>query len=960
MIRRFTFAFLLGSLFFISAAQAATHPHLFFTADGVSGLRAKATSTHADIAQAIKASVGAYLGSGAISQGAFGDPREVADCIGGEAFAALLTNDSQYITLAKASLLGAVSWGDWSGGTGFDIERAHVVMNVAWAYDWLYGYLSDAERATVAKRLGDEADAYYAAASSAWWRDDYVQNHNWINHAAYGTAALALMGEDSRAGAWLADAQANYATLSTLLGGMGDASWHEGIAYQAYGLAFSLPFVLALEFAGTPMGDWAHLSDYGTWRAYNLVAEMPRETVLLSGDFYGFSEEETPMLLRIAASHARDGVAEWAAQQWLKSGRGTYLPQSIYPAFEYIFYDPSVSPIDPTSLALDARWPDDGASTMRSGFGNGSMAAAFRAGVYGGHFNWSRIKNGGAGHLNWGHDHNDDMGYTLFGAGTWLVPECSGYDAGVSSGTQAHNAAFHNTLLVDGMGQLGDDRVSDSEYNNPWFWSRESQSTFASTAHYAYAIANGAKLYPSSVGLTRFDRQLLFARGRYLAVRDELASSALHQFDTILHSMDAASVDGSWVRGNTKGGISLGVKVVAPAQFGATFLSQSASQLTKLDSDGNITEIQIHPATPSKQASMLLALMPVTTASWGARPAVMPLDAAQPQAGFLAPSVGETSNEETVVNISPGNTLSVGDLVTDGAAAAVARDLSGGLMRVLFVGHGHVADQSGARTLLATSSASALEADPQGDLLTVTGEGIADFRAYGPQVQRVTVNGTAVAFSHDGDQVVFPAVVATAGGSTGGTSGGTTGETTGASTGGSTTGDTPDAGMTTDAGSNTGNGMSNPPDAGSNTDGGTISTMDTGNTSDAGSNTGLGTIDAVDAGTTSEIGSNTGGGTSAVSGLRTDAPAPSGQVPARHKHGGCTTNRNGFGWMPLALVALALRRKSTVAVEPRRSSVGRLRGAHEGTPPLTGEMSRSDRGGPLAASKPPEAHFSVR
>ena len=70
---------------------------------------------------------------------------------------------------------------------------------------------------------------------------------------------------------------------------------------------------------------------------------------------------------------------------------------------------------------------------------------------------------------------------------------------------RANMTAFHNGLLIDGAGQLGDVRASDDETANPWFFGRDAQPLLlpTGTADYAVAGGRGASLYPSSAGLSR-------------------------------------------------------------------------------------------------------------------------------------------------------------------------------------------------------------------------------------------------------------------------------------------------------------------------------------------------------------------------------------------------------------------------------------------------------------------------
>src|SRR5207248_287700 len=88
------------------------------------------------------------------------------------------------------------------------------------------------------------------------------------------------------------------------------------------------------------------------------------------------------------------------------------------------------------------------------------------------------------------------------------VFEFIGYDAGRSTDYQypANQTAYHNAILVDGIGQLGDTRVSDSNYGNGWFFNRVSTPLFTptGTADYAIAGGKGAQLFATTLGISRW------------------------------------------------------------------------------------------------------------------------------------------------------------------------------------------------------------------------------------------------------------------------------------------------------------------------------------------------------------------------------------------------------------------------------------------------------------------------
>jgi MYXO-CTERM domain-containing protein len=107
---------------------------------------------------------------------------------------------------------------------------------------------------------------------------------------------------------------------------------------------------------------------------------------------------------------------------------------------------------------------------------------------------------------------------------------------------------------------------------------------------------------------------------------------------------------------------------------------------------------------------------------------------------------------------------SAGDISMSGSIAGmIAHDTTGAAVRAVIFGAGQISDQSGARLVLQTASAKALEANLVGTTLAVTGQGVGDFQAYSPKATAVTLNGTAVSATFEAGMITYPskAVVVT-------------------------------------------------------------------------------------------------------------------------------------------------------------------------------------------------------
>jgi hypothetical protein len=756
----------------VSALIAAAHPSLFFGTSDVPALRQAAQTTHASIASHITAILDSHLSDPAPSPGEYDDYRFLGNQVAVWAFGYQLTGKTQYAAIARSQLLTYAGWSSWDNGEsaalgGPDLNEAHMLLGSSIAYDWIYETLSPTDRTTIANKIGVEAQRVAAYLPGAWWVDQYLQNHNWIDTAGLGMAALALQGEDARAAGWLALVQNDLDELKATIGQIPDGSWHEGLPYEGYGLAMALPFWQAMRHAGPDYTDMGLLRGYGTMLLYAGTPDDPKQVILPFGDFTHWPGWQAVQISRFAASRFRDGFAEAAAQRYINSvGRGSFLPELWYDVFEFIGYDPTVAAADPRTLPLDGSFADIGAATLHSTWSTGDLALGFKAGVYGGFANFNRLAVQGSpagGWIDWGHDHNDDLSFWLFGRGVWLAPEAMGYDAGRSTDYTypANQTAYHNVILVDGLGQLGDTRVSDSNWNNPWFFSRISRPLFTptGTADYAIAGGKGAQLFASTQGISRWDRIVVLARGRYALVRDDIEAAAAHDYDWMCHFNDGVSFDttSGWVQGTGKSGQSLGVRVLAPLSWSATTGTQTAQLMDQFDPDAQVSWVRVRPSSKAAAAQFLTALIPVATAQWSSRTPVDRLDTNDVGAGAVV-APGSALEERWIFARAGSAGKTAGDLVLAGSQAGMAaRDASGSPIRAVLFGQGSISDQGGARLLLATQSATAIETKLAGGTLAVTGNPVHDFQAYAPGAAAVTLNGVTVAATLESGMVTYPA-----------------------------------------------------------------------------------------------------------------------------------------------------------------------------------------------------------
>ena len=125
-----------------------------------------------------------------------------------------------------------------------------------------------------------------------------------------------------------------------------------------------------------------------------------------------------------------------------------------------------------------------------------------------------------------GHVHPDANHFVLFGAGEWLIRD---------DGYRSKWTGQHNTLLIDGKGQLGEGKQ--------WFQGSEPLAVKArprilratSTPALDHVTGNATEAYPAELGLRRFHRHLLFFKPDVLIVADDVLVDRPGQLELRFH-----------------------------------------------------------------------------------------------------------------------------------------------------------------------------------------------------------------------------------------------------------------------------------------------------------------------------------------------------------------------------------------------------------------------------------------
>jgi hypothetical protein len=515
------------------ARLKGVHPRLYLTDERVAALRAAIATTHRDLWEEVRAQADGLVERGAPEyvedDGHSGAEqlwqREVGNAMPLLALTYVLSGEAKYLDAAQEWALASCRYPTWGLGEidGMDLATGHQLFGLGIVYDWCHSGLTEDARRTLRETLVKRTSAMFEAAAGGgvWWQRSYLQNHLWVNICGMSVAGLALYDEVDDAILWVGLPREKFARTMAVLGP--DGASHEGVGYWQYGVEYMLKFLyLAEDLLNEDLvgeGRWwpntaayyAHLTiPRDAWtRGSSIVdlADCPR------GNWYG-----PDYLLRGLARKYADGHAQWWAQQVDEAD--IEAPSARW--LNLLWYDPTVAPQPPTDLPTMRHFEDMGLVSARTDWSGGESLLVLKCGPFIGHEATGEFTYDPGG----GHVHPDAGHFVLFGQGEWLLRD---------DGYRAKWTGQHNTLLVDGCGQLGE--------GQQWFEGslcltaqaqpRVTRATSTVALDDIEADATGA--YPPDSGLRRFLRRLLFLKPNTLIVLDDLECDTARALELRFH-----------------------------------------------------------------------------------------------------------------------------------------------------------------------------------------------------------------------------------------------------------------------------------------------------------------------------------------------------------------------------------------------------------------------------------------
>jgi hypothetical protein len=458
------------------------------------------------------------------------------------------------LTGEKASLENAIGFmkvlldlEHWETGKELDsgMSAGNIMIGAALAYDWLYHDLPPDFREAFRRKLFYHARAMYHGGhlkknpGTHYWQNDPQNNHRWHRNA--GMALCILAASEGKP-------EENWILTKTLEELRYVAKWlpedgtsHEAPTYMVFGIAH---LVLALQASdrclGTGFLRQPFFENLGDYMAHMFTPGLSHRFSYGDGGTGIRKLGYDTCLYEVAATHRQphvqgvlDRIVAQYGAEWGWMGlvwRDTTVPRTGVATF-------------PTTVLFD----DLGLVVLREGWEAGKTSAMFKCGPLGG-YRLNRFRNErNFTYINVAHDDPDANSFVIFSGGEFLA-ETDRY-------SKHKQSANHNTILVNGMGQIVSGRHEGQVWSQPGRgdMSRMAYLTAwkdagdivvaegeASGAYPAYRNKKGNARPP----LTRFRRTFVWVKGRYILVLDDIRAGAPVEIDWLLQAPSLETVPG--------------------------------------------------------------------------------------------------------------------------------------------------------------------------------------------------------------------------------------------------------------------------------------------------------------------------------------------------------------------------------------------------------------------------------
>ena len=573
---------------------AGVHPRLYATAEEIDALRAKCgREPWAGFLRRVCAQADAAVRRGRPAPGTGDDLRGVGCGTAHLAVAYRLTGDPQYLAAIREVLAEMAAREDWT----CSLQYGHWAHGAALAYDWLHDELGAELRDAVREALHRHTERVFRSWGNYEnaYPTTYAWNHSAVVHGGLLAASCALWGDVDGPGRWLRMGLEKLRLMADALGEDGASA--EGLAYGQYHADFLLKSMyLGEQLLGIDtLTDSAFFRNFPSYLLYNMLPRplwSPNSTFLYLSDTNGSHWYGPDSHLRLVARRFRDAHAQWLADETARAGVNG--ESSCF--LNLLWYDETVDPAPPAELPTLRHFTDKDLVLLRSGWDDDAAVMAVKCGPSNGHHAARRYRNNVGG----GHMHPDAGHVVLHAGGDWLL---------IDDGYTKKFTAYQNTVLVNGIGQLGEGATwfEDLEFRRGHPEGRILRAEEGAALD--YVIADAAPPYQADARLTKFLRHVLYLKPDVWVLVDELAAEQPSTFEGRFHAPRPFTPAGesSWAMAAERGALRLTALGPTSCQ-GRPFADQLQGAHGSHHPDYPLDALAISNSAPQQQALFVTLL----------------------------------------------------------------------------------------------------------------------------------------------------------------------------------------------------------------------------------------------------------------------------------------------------------------------------------------------------------------
>jgi len=412
------------------------------------------------------------------------------------------------------------------------MSSANIMVGAALAFDWLFDELEPEFREKFRQKLWHQARSQYYGGhlnrnnAIGYWQNDPLNNHRWHRNAGLALAVLAACNGDPEQNWMLQKTAEELEYIARWL--PEDGSSHEGASYLLFGgNHLALAFDAADRCLGTRLLDVPFFHNVGYFRLLSLRSSMTDSLPFGDESQKGFGAGYGNFLLLAAEKNGEQDVGGML-RTLIQRAPGVME----FAWFSLIWDRPAFGRGGIGGFPTKGYFPDIGVAYLHDGWKENGVSAMFKSSPFGGsQLNEFRRSPGGAfSYVNVAHDDPDANSFVI-ALGNELIAQTDGY----SSRKQSAN---HNTVLINGRGQMAADRVEGGKFSQPpkgdmsrmalitgWMKSGVITAIEGEAAGSYLAITNKDGGIPRPA-LDRFRRSFFWVEGNYILVLDDVRAPA--------------------------------------------------------------------------------------------------------------------------------------------------------------------------------------------------------------------------------------------------------------------------------------------------------------------------------------------------------------------------------------------------------------------------------------------------